>query len=1037
MHNGLNFPRKALFGIILLIAASSTLNAQYFGRNKVQWERFDFQVIQTEHFDIHYYGDDRTAVEDAARMAERWYERLSGVFNHQFTRKPIVFYSNHADFQQTTIIPSIIGEGTGGFTDALKNRIVMPLTGSYADTDHVLGHEMVHVFQYDIAQIRGPQGQRRFQLEQLPLWMIEGLAEYLSIGRVDAQSAMWLRDAVMREHLPTVRDFGRNPNFSPYRTGHAFWSYIAGRYGDEAVIQLFLGSGVYGIEQAFRRVLQAPASEVFADWHASARSLYEPVIAQRLVPEALGEPFLGTVAPPGARATRGDLYISPAVSPDGRYVAFISTRDLFSIDLFLIDTQTGEINRLIRSERDEHYDALRFIDSAGSWSPDGSKFAFVVFERGANRIAILDVATRRIEQRIEVPGVGAVSNPVWSPDGTRLAFSGATVGISNLYTLTIGTLEVQQLTSDRHAVIHPAWSPDGGTITFATDRGPETNFQQLTYSPMTLASLDLTTRQLTVHSLFPGAKHINPQYSPDGRSLYFIANPEGVADIFRYSLDDQTIYRVTQVATGVAGITEHAPAMSVAARTGQIYYSIFSAANWTIHALPAAQLAGTPVPAAAQPEITRGALLPPATQPTGRVASYLERPVTGLPPPGTEYPESPYRPRLTLDFVGPAIGVGFDRQGLGVGGTATLLFGDVLNRHQVGVTLQGGGTTDGGSLANQLGGQVFYLNQERRIHWGAVGSHIPYVNAITRQGRQVVEIDGQPVLADVIQQRRDTVLLNEFSAISRYPLTISRRFEANLGYTRLGYDSEVEQIIIVGNRIIDRSIIDLPAPPSFDYYRGAVAYVGDTSFFGIASPIRGARHRFEVETIGGDVNFQTALADWRRYFFRNPLTFAVRGMHYGRYGSGAEDPRVTPLNIGRPTLVRGYEGGSFDIAECTPVPGISECPEFERLLGSRIGVVNLELRAPLFGTGDYGIFNVPSFPLEIAAFLDGGVAWRAGDSPNFTFDRDTLERVPVFSAGVTLRTILLGYLPLQFYWATPLQRPQEDVVFGFLLAPGW
>src|SRR5438552_8842209 len=133
-----------LFSIFSLALLASTANAQYFGRNKVQWEHFDFKVLKTEHFDIYYYDREADVVNDVGRQAERWYERLSRVFNHSFTRKPIVLYANPADFQQTTTTPELIGEGTGGFTDPLINRAVPPLTSDSAENHHVLRHRLVH-----------------------------------------------------------------------------------------------------------------------------------------------------------------------------------------------------------------------------------------------------------------------------------------------------------------------------------------------------------------------------------------------------------------------------------------------------------------------------------------------------------------------------------------------------------------------------------------------------------------------------------------------------------------------------------------------------------------------------------------------------------------------------------------------------------------------------------------------------------------------------------------------------------------------------
>jgi len=132
------------------LLAAPPLAAQYFGQNKVQYRNFKFQSIQTEHFDIYYYPDERVGALDAARMAERAYARLSRILHHQFqSRKPIILYASQSDFQQTNVVDAT-GEGLGGVTEFFKHRAVLPFTGSYAEFEHVLQHEMVHQFQYDV-----------------------------------------------------------------------------------------------------------------------------------------------------------------------------------------------------------------------------------------------------------------------------------------------------------------------------------------------------------------------------------------------------------------------------------------------------------------------------------------------------------------------------------------------------------------------------------------------------------------------------------------------------------------------------------------------------------------------------------------------------------------------------------------------------------------------------------------------------------------------------------------------------------------------
>ena len=162
--------------------------AQYFGQNKVHNKTFDFKVLETEHFKIYYYPDESESAVQAARMAERWYARHSTLFHHELRKKqPLILYACQPDFQQTNAISGQLGEGTGGVTESIKGRIVLPMGSTLQETDHVIGHELVHAFQYDITSrgnnngmgIAGPAALR------MPLWFIEGMAEFQSIGPED------------------------------------------------------------------------------------------------------------------------------------------------------------------------------------------------------------------------------------------------------------------------------------------------------------------------------------------------------------------------------------------------------------------------------------------------------------------------------------------------------------------------------------------------------------------------------------------------------------------------------------------------------------------------------------------------------------------------------------------------------------------------------------------------------------------------------------------------------------------------------------
>jgi hypothetical protein len=1043
-----------------LAAAPSPAEAQYFGRNKVQYDDFDFRVLETPHFEIHYYTETTDeAVGDFARMSERWYERFARLFQHDFeARKPLIVYADHPDFQQTNTLQGNIGQGTGGVTESLKNRVIMPITGSYADTDHVLGHELIHAFQYNIAQSR--QGGGLQGLYNNPLWLIEGMAEYLSVGRESPLTAMWMRDAILRDDFPTIRQMTREQRFFPYRFGQAFWAYVGGVYGDDAVTQTFRRSLRVGFRPAIQQVLGVSVDTLSVQWRRATEEAYEGLLDDRTLPDSLGGLLLDD-------ENAGSQNLSPMLSPDGRYVAFLSEKDLFSVDLYLADARTGEIRRkLVNTITDPHSDALRYIDSSGTWSPDGTRFAYVVFADGDNQIVIIDVEGGDLQEKIAPEGIGAINNPAWSPDGRYIAFSGMKGGISDLYLWDLEGEELTQLTEDRNGDFHPTWSPDGRTLAFASDRGPETDFDELTYSKFQIALLDIDTRRVETLDLLGNVRHSNPQFSPDGEWLWFLSDADGFSDIFRVRLGDGAIERMTKLATGVSGIVAMSPAMSVSARSGEVAFSVFDEFGFQIHRLPMGT-EGVPVNvvAAAAPDtpdavvveeeeeteaqeiVREGRNLPPLMPGRfSRVAEYLDDAETGLEPDGmfAARDGEEYTPTLALDYLGqPSFGVAADQFGSYVGGGASAFFSDMLGNQVLALAVQAQGTLQ------DIGGQVAYADLGDRWNWGVQAARIPYILLFQSFGSETFGNEQVPYVSQIRQRVFETSVGGSVA----YPFSMTQRLEFGLGFRRYSFDLEEDRFYLNSfGRVIqaERLQLDEREPSPINLGEASVALVGDNSFVGFVSPIRGGRYRFGLDATLGTQNFVTALADWRRYYGVNRnLTLAVRGMHLGRYGDvpGAQgfgqqldaSQIIQPFFLGWETNIRGYAWESFEVQECTggQAGAGGSCPALDRLFGQRLAVVNLEARIPLFGTEQFGLIDFPFVPTELVAFFDAGLAWDQDNQPTLEWSRSGLERVPVASTGLSARMNVLGFLVLEAYYAYPFQRPEKGAHWGFSLAPGW
>jgi len=1014
--------------------------AQYFGRNQVLYQKFDFRIMRTEHFDVYYYPEEEQAVRDASRYAERWYARLSRVLDYEFeNRQPLILYASSPHFAQNTIIGEP-GEGTGGVTEVFKQRIVLPFGGTVQETDHVIGHELVHAFQYDITGVgwAGAGLDQASQRFQLPLWFIEGMAEYLSVGPVDPHTSMWLRDAALTGRLPTLNQLNYDPRFFPYRWGQALWSYVGGRWGDAAVGQILkqAGQGV-PFPEAFHRILNTDLEDVIEDWHASIRRTYLPLLTERREAREEARALIT------GRGRGGTYNVGPALSPDGSRVVFLSSLDDLDVQLYLANAETGEvIRRLIKgSAFDPHFGSLRFINSAGAWAPDGRRFALAALRRDRDVVVVLDVNNGRILREYRVPGVSEISSPSWSPDGNTIVFSGNKGGITDIWSLDVQSGDARQLTNDPHGDLQPTISPDGRTLAFATERGialDSLRYQQ----DIRIALMDLGSGEVRFAPGMGRGKNINPQWTRDGSALYFISDRNGIANVYRVGLGDGAVTQVTNLFTGVSGVTAFSPAISAATQADRLVFTAYERNNYNLYSITnPTELAGNaPVAAQLSPDGTPlASILPPSPRPPepafNRVVNAINDPSTGLPPASAaaQYATIPYRPRLSLDYLGqPSFGVSastgpYSRGGLygGVGG----IFSDVLGRHTVYATVQAQGDVE------EIGFSAAYINRSNRLNYGVGAQRVPYIAV----GRAIERADGE---------LRDQLLIyrlfdNSLGLITQYPLSRQQRVEASLGARRITQDIKVREYVFdagtqafLGYR--EREIDSLP---SYSLGEGSLALVYDNSYFGYTSPFAGQRYRFEVAPTIGTLQFTSATADFRKYFFLRPLTFAVRGLHYGRYGR--DESRLNPIYVGYPSIMRGYSYGSVRDA-CVDalerelvegdVPGDpTSCQVLGQLYGSRIGAFNAELRLPLIRPTGGGV-GIP--PVEAIAFFDAGSAW--GDI--LMSDGSTLETRPTWevglpdedavtergiftSAGVGARVNLFGYFVIEIDYVNALQRP--------------
>lgn len=522
-----------LFLIIIycFLSFGQPLFAQYyFGRNKVQYNNFDWHVLKTTHFDIYFYPEMQEIAEMGASFAEKSYKFLENKFNHNLVQPiPLIFYSNHNHFQQTNISPYLIPEGVGGFFEFMKGRVVVPYNGSISDFRRVIQHELVHVFMTSKIQ-RILKNHRILTYPEVPLWFVEGLAEYWSEGW-GTEGEMFIRDAVLNGYLVPVSEMYRiNGSYLMYKEGQNILNFIAEKYGEEKILQLM--ENIWKEDEfshTMKLTLGVDYREFDEQWTYHLKKEKYPLMESNDFPRMVSVPI-----------TARGFSTKPVFYRDGDQpkVIYISNQTGYSTiymqDLVKLSKKPIKKDALIEGEKTSEFEAFHILKSKIDVSKKGD-LVFVSKSGPRDVIYAYNIAERKLEHELGFEDIVTIASPAWDPTGERIVFSASNFGgMIDLYVYDLKKDELKKITNDFYEDRDPVWSPDGKSIIFSSDRTiyGKDGFYNLFLFDIDQGSLHyLTCNRYNDHS---------PAWSPDGKFISFTSDRDGVLNIWMLNTEDKT-----------------------------------------------------------------------------------------------------------------------------------------------------------------------------------------------------------------------------------------------------------------------------------------------------------------------------------------------------------------------------------------------------------------------------------------------------------------------------------------------------------------
>jgi Tol biopolymer transport system component len=1029
------------FGLSLAPAQQTT-----FGKNKVQYTNFDWNFIQSSHFDVYFTQGGNYIAEFTADAAEDAYKSISKSFRYQITNRiPIVVYNSHNDFQQTNVVSSYLEEGIGGVTELFKNRVVLPFEGDYKKFRHVIHHELVHAVINDMFYGGSIQSIITNNITlQLPLWFNEGLAEYEAL-KWDTNSDMFLRDATIHNYLPPINQLD---GYFAYRGGQSVWNYIATKYGDQKIGEILTRiKGTRSVDGGFRAALGLSVSELNERWQKEQKVLYWPDIAKREEPADYARRLTDH------RKDGGFYNTSPSISPQGDKIAFISNRDDY-FDVYVMNAIDGTIERkLVDGQRTADFEELHLLTPGMSWSPDGKRIALAAKSGAQDAIIIID-ARGGNEMKLEF-GLDGIFSVDWSPEDSTnpdrkgtLAFVGTKNGQSDIYTYNLDTKVLINLTNDIFSDVDPAWSADGRSIYFASDRRdylhPSTvpagfRMQHYDFDQLDLYRIDVVDGAIIRITNLVNSDETSPVATPDGKHLLFVSDMNGISNVYVQNLENDSIRPITNSLSGVyqlsisrdgqklafnslnnAGFdlflmrTPLERNLDVAELEPTEFFKRLAARSTSWMSASAKQDSGVAVTGdvvvrmndqdSTHPQfaddvkidlrnyVFNDAFSDRGAKPADSTAKVIT--VTDNLTEDGHYKVNKYKLNFSPDIVYGNAGY---NTFYGVQGSTIMAFSDMLGDHQIYILT---------NLLFDLKNSDYalaYLHLPSRLDWGIEGFH---------SARFIYLHD--PFLGDNLYRFRSYGV----TGLASYPLNKFDRWEFNLSWFNVTRDN-LDYAFVPTDR---RSVI-VPG----------ISYIHDTSLWGLIAPSNGNRYNLSVmgsPKIGSDgLGFYSATLDYRTYYrLGDYYTFALRFAGGGSFGANPQRFIVGGVDS---WINRQFENNQIPIERAEdfifltngiPLRGYN----YNARIGTKYGLVNMEMRFPLFGYFAAGPLPVFFQSFSGVLFFDAGSAWtRSKDFQAFARDlnNDLYMKDLLTGMGYGVRMIFLGFLlKMDVAWAYNIKQ---------------
>ncbi len=525
-----------LLALCLLVAFSCASREQLtvtgaerlFGKNKVNDTSYRWKEIQGNQFRIIYPEELRQRAFYIARVYDANLERISRDLGVRLDHTiPVFIYPSQEEYETTHITTGLV-EGSGGFTEFFKERVVFPIHSNNRGLKHLALHEMTHAVQLKYL-LQGPYRSLQLLLTGVlsPLWFLEGLAEYESAAW-DSMAAMQVRDAVMDHKLIPLNQLrGFSHLAAPqihlaYHQSDLFIQFLVETYGPQCIARILrLTKNRLNLHKALHKVTGLKPLPLEWKWQEYAdkrlrvggKGYQDPPSQARLLTDNKG------------------WNLFPSYSPDSSQIAFLSDweNEGFYFSLYILELATGRLRKIKRRGL-EH--------SSFGWSHDGKRLVLVSDDDNRSDLFVCDLEHNKLE-RIRQKFRNN-RQPSFLPGDEEVGFVATMNGIADIYKIRLADGRVTPLTQTPNDESHPRWSPDGRFLVFSRE--------YLEQYDLVIKDLDSGKETRLTHTPY---HELSPVFIPGGEALIYISDQDGIFNLHRLDLRSGISWPLSRVIGGI------------------------------------------------------------------------------------------------------------------------------------------------------------------------------------------------------------------------------------------------------------------------------------------------------------------------------------------------------------------------------------------------------------------------------------------------------------------------------------------------------